>query len=260
MRIHTENEFNDTKQQILTMITSCEPATEEMSVVLDSLARRTNNSNNSEHLLEIFHEVDTCICISYKRRLLKAIDGYKLFTTKPQRTKLDTLSQWVVSLPDNRNAISLIFEALDTFRSTLKRKLILLRIILVLGVLYNGYDMLQIWRAHGAAVGIADFVLYIFACWGINHLIDRRIARTKQPKLNPPALAEFLLLLVPKRDREHLVGDLEEEFRTILLPKHGPFKAHCYYWWHVTICIFPYVFRFLRRILSLAMLLRLIGK
>src|ERR1041385_5074036 len=32
---------------------------------------------------------------------------------------------------------------------------------------------------------------------------------------NPSRLAEIILLLLPKRNREHIIGDLEEEYRTI---------------------------------------------
>jgi len=49
----------------------------------------------------------------------------------------------------------------------------------------------------------------------------------------PPKPAEFLLLLIPIRQREHVLGDLEEEFRTILIPKYGIRVARLIYWWHV---------------------------
>ena len=65
---------------------------------------------------------------------------------------------------------------------------------------------------------------------------------------NPPRLAKFVLLLVPKKNREHLLGDLDEEFRTILVPEYGPRKARLWYWWHVTISIMPLVWDQLKRI------------
>ncbi len=46
---------------------------------------------------------------------------------------------------------------------------------------------------------------------------------------DPPRLAEFLLSLVPLKYRENLLGDLEEEYRTRLLPRHGLRKAQLYY-------------------------------
>ncbi len=45
----------------------------------------------------------------------------------------------------------------------------------------------------------------------------------------PPRVAEFLLLLIPIKYRENLLGDLEEEYRTRLLPRYGLRKAQVYY-------------------------------
>ncbi len=48
----------------------------------------------------------------------------------------------------------------------------------------------------------------------------------------PPNRAEMLLLFgLPKRDREYMIGDLEEEYRTVILPKYGPRVAARWYWW-----------------------------
>src|SRR5216110_3757187 len=41
-------------------------------------------------------------------------------------------------------------------------------------------------------------------------------------QVEPPKFAEYVLLcFVPRKNREYLLGCLEEEFRTILLPKYG---------------------------------------
>ena len=48
----------------------------------------------------------------------------------------------------------------------------------------------------------------------------------------PPKRAEMLLHFgLPKRDREYMIGDLEEEYRTVILPKYGPGVAARWYWW-----------------------------
>ena len=60
-----------------------------------------------------------------------------------------------------------------------------------------------------------------------------RIERSEDSK--PPKLAELLLLLLPIRQREHLLGDLEEEFRTIILPRHGRRLACFLFYWQVII-------------------------
>lgn len=49
----------------------------------------------------------------------------------------------------------------------------------------------------------------------------------------PPRAAKFFLLLVPIRTREHVMGDIEEEFNTVLIPEYGLLLARFYYWWHV---------------------------
>jgi hypothetical protein len=49
----------------------------------------------------------------------------------------------------------------------------------------------------------------------------------------PPRAAKFLLLLLPPRNRDCIIGDLEEEYRTVLLREYGEQLARFYYWWHV---------------------------
>ncbi len=49
---------------------------------------------------------------------------------------------------------------------------------------------------------------------------------------HPPKRAEMLLHFgLPKRDRECMIGDLEEEYRTVMLPKYGTRVAARWYWW-----------------------------
>lgn len=57
----------------------------------------------------------------------------------------------------------------------------------------------------------------------------------QEPVMNPPRLAQFVLLLIPLSQREHLMGDLEEEFRMIVVPKYGPTLACWYYRWQVVV-------------------------
>ena len=64
--------------------------------------------------------------------------------------------------------------------------------------------------------------------------------------LSPPRPAKFMLLLIPLRQREHLLGDLEEEFRTTLVPEYGLRWARIYYYWHVWIEIASAVARGLK--------------
>lgn len=49
---------------------------------------------------------------------------------------------------------------------------------------------------------------------------------------DPPNRAEMLLHFgLPKRDRECMIGDLEEEYRSVILPKYGAGVAARWYWW-----------------------------
>ena len=41
----------------------------------------------------------------------------------------------------------------------------------------------------------------------------------------------LLHFCLPKRDRECMIGDLEEEYRTVILPKYGARVAARWYWW-----------------------------
>ncbi len=48
---------------------------------------------------------------------------------------------------------------------------------------------------------------------------------------SPPAAARYLLRLFLRRDeREFILGDLEEEYRTDVLPRLGPRAARRWYW------------------------------
>jgi hypothetical protein len=64
----------------------------------------------------------------------------------------------------------------------------------------------------------------------------------------PPAGAQYLLLLLPKKYREGLLGDLEEEYRTVVFPRYGPLWAKVYYWVQVLSSFLPILWRLLEQI------------
>jgi hypothetical protein len=74
------------------------------------------------------------------------------------------------------------------------------------------------------------------------------IAAPDDDRKGVPHVGQYLLLLLPKKFRENLVGDLEEEYRTIVLPQYGPPKAKLWYWSQVLSAIvraaWPAVLRF----------------
>jgi hypothetical protein len=76
----------------------------------------------------------------------------------------------------------------------------------------------------------------------------------------PPRSAQFALLLIPRRNREHLVGDLEEEFRTVVLPQHGYFLARFWYFEQVALAIACYTRPTIKKLLGLSVILKLIGR
>src|SRR5262249_48174418 len=76
----------------------------------------------------------------------------------------------------------------------------------------------------------------------------------------PPRFAQFALLLIPKRNREHLVGDLDEEYRTIALPQQGRFWARVWYWEQAVLALGFYLWPLLKRVLGLAAIWRVIGR
>jgi hypothetical protein len=64
----------------------------------------------------------------------------------------------------------------------------------------------------------------------------------------PPAGAQYLLLLLPKKNREALLGDLEEEYRTVVFPRYGPLWAKVYYWVQVLWSFLPILWRLLEQL------------
>ncbi|MCD2453785.1 permease prefix domain 2-containing transporter [Methylicorpusculum oleiharenae] len=65
----------------------------------------------------------------------------------------------------------------------------------------------------------------------------------KQPYVivGPPQLAEYLLyLFIPKSNRDAILGDLEEDYRTVY-QKFGSKLALMFYWWQVVTSIWPLV-------------------
>ena len=58
----------------------------------------------------------------------------------------------------------------------------------------------------------------------------------------PPKWGEYLLyFFLPKKDREHIPGDLAEEYNTILVPKFGLASARRWYWKQVFTSVWPVV-------------------
>jgi hypothetical protein len=81
------------------------------------------------------------------------------------------------------------------------------------------------------------------------YLFESKSFKPLFPASRPPAGAQYLLLLLPRKYREGLLGDLEEEYRTVVLPRHGRIMAQLYYWVQVVELFVPILLRFLGRLL-----------
>lgn len=78
---------------------------------------------------------------------------------------------------------------------------------------------------------------------------------TPEPQPSPPLNAEFLLqMFVRREDREHVIGCMEEDFRTRVLPRYGYWRAIAWYWWEVTWTVLYYVWDHARRLVGFGLL------
>ena len=91
------------------------------------------------------------------------------------------------------------------------------------------------------------------------NLLLKPVAGTGQElKAGPPKTAKLLMLLIPPENREHLIGDLDEEYTTVLVPEYGPRVAALFYWWHAVFSIAPFLLRGIKRLIGLVLLLKII--
>jgi hypothetical protein len=73
----------------------------------------------------------------------------------------------------------------------------------------------------------------------------------------PPDAAKFILLLMPKIYRDCLIGDLEEEYRSVL-HKYGARKARLWYWVQVTWSVMPVLWDQVKKLGSVAAFIKFI--
>ena len=55
------------------------------------------------------------------------------------------------------------------------------------------------------------------------------VTADRERPVEPPNVGFLLRMSLPRKTRENIIGDMEETFRTIHLPLHGPFRARCLY-------------------------------
>jgi hypothetical protein len=77
--------------------------------------------------------------------------------------------------------------------------------------------------------------------------IDVQIAPRK-----PPEMARYVLhLLLSRRDRQNLIGDLIEEFQTVQLPEFGVRKANFWFWEQAISSVWPIIRGRIRNIVAI---------
>ena len=111
-----------------------------------------------------------------------------------------------------------------------------------------------------AAVTVGLDAVIIAAHYGAQALELGSRPEELEEAVNPPQSAELLLHLMPERDREYILGDLEEDFRTDFLPKFGPEKARRLYWWHAVRSVLAVVLGRVRWLIRVAAVGWLLGK
>lgn len=102
----------------------------------------------------------------------------------------------------------------------------------------------------GAAVGLFRFVPQ-----AVSKFVAQRMDSTALVARSGPYLAQVFLLMVPARNREHIIGDLEEEYRTT----NKPFPR-LWYWGQVITLVARYWWAILRRWLGFDSILKMIRK
>jgi hypothetical protein len=105
-------------------------------------------------------------------------------------------------------------------------------------------------------VSIASLFLFFAALWRMRRALRelKSVVGGEGLAASPPKAAKFMLLLVPRRHREHLIGDLEEEYIAIVLPEYGPRKAKLWYWWQVIFSVGPLLWAQVKRGVAIAWL------
>jgi len=105
---------------------------------------------------------------------------------------------------------------------------------------------LAMWLSHGKGDRWMYLTIGVSCLAGmVCGVILRRHADRANKTGSPPLTAQYLLLLVPPKYRENLVGDLEEEYWTRLSPAYGRRWAALWYWWQVVAAFGHFLLRLL---------------
>jgi hypothetical protein len=168
----------------------------------------------------------------------------------PMLRRLRSLCDWTGVRFGFRN---LIFRGLSPFMLS---SLLLSAAFLVAAMAFPAiHAPLRLVSAAFQILFTVGMVVFLMRDRSIRSTINKieSVAYSGRPT-SPPKAAKFILLLVPKRHRENLIGDLEEEYATILLPEFGVRKARTWYWWQVTLSVGPFLWVQIKRVAAAAWL------
>jgi hypothetical protein len=108
----------------------------------------------------------------------------------------------------------------------------------------------------GAVVGAIVVLLATLYSDRLIEFLRRPSNRAIESGGSPPRTAQYLLFLVPRRYREGLIGDLEEDYRTRVLPTYGRRWAVVWYWWQVSAAFGHFLLRLLTGLAAVWRLIR----
>lgn len=94
---------------------------------------------------------------------------------------------------------------------------------------------------------------FIFA----KNMLEEFLKRTPGTARQNATFVRIAFLFVEKENREHLIGDLEEEYCTFIVPARSPLRARCWWWYQLLGIMIAYLWKRMRRMLDRAAALRL---
>lgn len=104
---------------------------------------------------------------------------------------------------------------------------------------------------YGVFIAVSQPITIIVRNIAMVAFAERAIRRTeKSDDQRPPKFAEYLLYFLPKKEREPLLGDLEEEYREVY-KKFGKGKAKFWYYCQVAMSFWPYIARAVKKLVGL---------
>ena len=124
------------------------------------------------------------------------------------------------------------------------------------GILFGYMSEMRRSRREKSKVEVASIEAERIRFFVISLILIAAWARGRE---KPPRTAKFILLLVPRKYRENLAGDLEEEYRAVLA-EFGRHKAAVWYWTQVICSILPLAWSQTKRLAGFVAVWKLIRR